>query len=288
MGECRIPTVRNTIGERTQFSLDRLVRDAVIDGNEVEAARATGRQLLADLDRAGVDVVSTDAIRHWLAERDPLVFARRRCIRRADGDGRPRYLDPVLGAIAALAESAAPRVGPIVTELFLDHFRPGAGDVLFQASPDDTRKEKAPPLDQLEDPFGELADAAFPDDADFSRPGGVGKRVDPEDETGKRLLVFISADDTLDLLILRPGVRPGCDERWVLYVYYGRTAPGCAGVNYRSITRAAILQAIAYAFRVCRATPCEQPVFKLLEVSWACGADLANVFLRMEVMCLAV
>jgi hypothetical protein len=33
---------------------------------------------------------------------------------------------------------------------------------------------------------------------------------------------------------------------------------------------------------------CERPVFKLLEVSWACGSDLANLFLRMEVMCLAV
>jgi len=104
----------------------------------------------------------------------------------------------------------------------------------------------------------------------------------------ERLLVFVSADDSLGFLILRPGVRPGCDERWVLYTDYGRTAPGCVGVNYRPITRAAILQAIAYAFRVCRATRCEQPAFKLLEVTWTCGADLANVYLRMEIMCLAV
>jgi len=232
-----------------------------------------GRQLLADLDRAGVDVVTTDAIRHWMAERDPLVFARRRCVRRRDADGRWRYLDPMLGAIVALAGSVAPRVGSILTELFLDLFRPGAGNVLFQDSPDDGGEEKAPPVEELEEQFGELADSAFPDGADFSRPGGVGRSVDPADETGKRILVFISADDTIDRLILRPGVRPGCDERWVLYMYYGRTAPGCARVDYRSITRAAILQAIAYAFRICRLTRCEQPVFKVLDVSWACGAD---------------
>ena len=45
MSECRIPTVQNTIGERTQFSLDRLVRDAVIDGEDFEAARAVDNSL---------------------------------------------------------------------------------------------------------------------------------------------------------------------------------------------------------------------------------------------------
>ena len=76
-----------------------------------------------------------------------LVFARRRCVRgRSDADRRWRYLDPVLGNIAALAETAAPRLGGIVTDLFQDYFQPGAGDVLFQDSPDDPG-EKAPPLE---------------------------------------------------------------------------------------------------------------------------------------------
>jgi hypothetical protein len=70
-------------------------------------------------------------------------------------------------------------------------------------------------------------------------------------------------------------------------MHYGRAAPGCAGIDYRAITRVAVLQAIAAAFRVCMRTPCDRPRYKILEVSWTCGSDVATAFLRMEVMCLA-
>jgi hypothetical protein len=289
MSECRIPIVQNTLGERAQFSLDRLVRDVMRDGMDLEAARAAGRQLLADLDCARVDVVTTDAIRHWLAERDPLVFARRRGVRARDADGRWRYLDPVLGRITALADTGGPRVGPIVAELLLDYFRPGAGDVLFQDLPDGTMAEKAPKLEELEGSFGALADDLLPTGADFSRPGMAGTIVSPPNETGKRVLVYISANDDIDRDVVRPGVLPGCDERWVLYLDYGRTAPGCAGIDYRALTRAAIIQAIAYAFRLCRRNPrCNQADVRLLHAVWTCGSDLANVGLRLEVRCVAI
>jgi len=289
MRNCGIPTVRNTLGERTPFALDRFVRDAVLRGEDMESAREAGRQLLADLREARADIVTTDAIRHWLLERDPLVFARRRCLRERDLAGRWRYVDPVLGAIAALAEAVAPEGGRVLPELFLDYFQPGAGAVLFQEEPDERAPmEKVPNLTELEDQLGDVADRIFPE-ADFTGRGSSGTLVwdlDPA-ETRKRLFYYVFPDDTPQRYVGRPGILPACDERWLLFVEYWRDAPGCVNVDYRALVRAGLLQAIAEAFRICRPTRCERAVPRILYASWGCGGVGAFAYLQLEVTCLA-
>jgi hypothetical protein len=287
-----IPTVRNTVGEHTLFSLDRFVRDAVLRGDNLERAREAGRQFLADAREAAADIVTTDGIRHWLLERDPLIFARRRCLRERDLAGRLRYTDPILGAIATLAETVAEDDGRLLTELFLDYFRPGAGDILFQDAPDErTPREKAPDVADLEKQLRDVADGiAFPERPDYTGPGGSGPFIDFLDpgETRKRLFSCVLPDDTLDRFIGRPGILPKCDERWLLFADYSRKAPGCVNVNYRQLVRAALLQAIAEAFRVCRLLRrCEAAMPKLLHARWFCGSDIASARLTLEVVCMA-
>ena len=283
------PTVQNTAGERTPFSLARFARDAVLRGEDLEVARAAGRQLLADLRRARARVVTTDGIRHWLLERDPLVFARRPWLRARDLRGQLRYADPVLGTIAALADIVAPRNGRLVTDLFLDYFRPGAGDILFQEAPDDkTPKEKAPDAAELEAQFGDVADGVDFSDADFTRPSFLGwEDFDPyaPDEPRKRFFFYVKPDDSLDRFAVRPGRPVDCGERWLLFATYFRMNPGCVNVNFRALVRAALLQAIAEAFRLCPAR-CKRPVPKLIFGSWACGANIATARLELEFVCL--
>jgi hypothetical protein len=285
-----IPTVQNTAGERTPFSLDRFARDAVVRGEDLEVARAAGRQLLADLRHVRARVVTTDSIRHWLMERDPLVFARRRKLRTRDLRRRLRYADPVLGAIAALADVAAPRNGRLITDLFLDYFRPGAGDILFQETPDEKEpREKAPDTDELEAQLGDVADGVDFTDADFTRPGFLGwEDFDPyaPDERRKRFFFYVKSDDSLDRFAVRPGRPVDCGERWLLFTTYFRMNPGCVNVNFRALVRAALLQAIAEAVRLCPPR-CKRPVPKLIFGSWACGADIASVRLDLEFACLA-
>jgi len=289
MGECGIPTVRNTVGERPPFALDQFVRDAVVRGDDLEKAREAGRQLLDDLREAEAGIVTTDAIRHWLLERDPLVFARRRCLRERDLAGRWRYADPVLGAIAALAETVAPEAGRLLTELFLDYFRPGAGEILFQQEPDErTPGEKAPDLEDLEDQFRDLADGiAFPDPPDFTGRGKSGtiRKIDPAG-TEKNFSVVVFRDDAIIRFPIRP-VPPECNERWFLLAVYSRDAPGCVNVNYEALVRAGLLQAIAEAFRLCRPSRCERAVPRLLYASWLCSEDTAKAILQLEVTCVA-
>jgi hypothetical protein len=290
MRNCAIPTVRNTVGEHTLFSLDRFVRDAVLRGDSLERAREAGRQFMADVREAGVDIVTTDGIRHWLLERDPLIFARRRCLRERDIAGRLRYTDPILGAIAALAETVAEDDGRLLTELFLDYYRPAAGAVLYQETPDGVsgpRGEKAPDVAVLEKQLRDVADRIFPE-ADFTSPGRLGtyRTLDPG-ATQKQFSFVVSQDDTVLRFPIRP-VLPACDEPWLLLTIYSRNAPGCVNVNYRQLVRAALLQAIAEAFRVCRLLRrCEAAMPQLLYASWLCGADGAKVVLQLEVRCVA-
>jgi len=281
------PTVRNTAGEVSDFALDRFVRDAVVRGESLEAARAVGRQLLADLRRARVHLVTTDALRHWILERDPLVFARRRRVR-ARGAAGWRYLDPALGEIAALAELPSLHGSRLATELFLGYFRPGAGEVMAQAAPD---PERAPPLEDLEEQLGDIADGIeWPEAPDYSRWGSVGPTMALPDPTDgrKQLFLFIRSDGTVTRLRKAGIPDPGCDEPFLLDANWFRSAPGCANVDFRAVVRACLLQGLAEAFRACQPSRCERAIPKLLHACWGCGSDTASAHAVLEVRCTAL
>ncbi|MCI0433132.1 MAG: hypothetical protein L0271_05705 [Gemmatimonadetes bacterium] len=284
----RVPIVRNTAGRESAFSVDRYARDAVTRGDPLDAARAAARQLLSDLQHADVTVATTDAIRHWILERDPSLFTLRACVRVRDAAGTLRYVDPALGSIAREAELASPVRGPFLAELFIDYFRPGAGNVLFQDAGDSGGEEKPPDLADLERDLGDLVNRLeFPDTPDFTGTGESGKRVDEssEDPLPKRFHLTVDGGGLVRRFSARPGIRPVCAEPYLLFTKYYMKAPGCAGVNYRALVRAGLLQAAAEAFRLCRPSGCTTAMIRLIHVSWACGSDLASAFIQFEVVC---
>jgi hypothetical protein len=284
--------VRNIAGVRSRFAFDRFVRDEVLRGNDIASARAAGRQLLRDLRRAGVDFVTTDDIRHWLFERDPLVFTHRRAVRARAADGTWRFIDPALGRIAALAETFLPLDAPLVTELFLDHFRPGASEVRLRVPDDEeAEKEKVPPVADVELRWSDIADGLMPRDADYTGFGSAGKPALPLDpaETRQAFFFFIGADDTVSTLTSPKVPAPiRCDTAFLVLQRYYRSAPGCTGVDYRSLVRAALLYAIEEAFRLCRTSPCTRAVPRLISASWGCGLNHAVASVDLEIVCVAI
>jgi hypothetical protein len=289
MRERFTPVVRNTIGERRRFSVQRFVRDAVLRGQSREAAAASGRRLLQAARRAGAAVITTDDIRHWILEGDPLVFAHRRGLRQIRFDGSVRYLDPELGRIAALASAIAPTNGALLTELFLDWFAPGAGNAVFLSRQDDgdEDQEKVPSVADVELRFGDVVDRIMPPDADYSKFGAAGKGFVPDPADPRQVFfLFIGGDDTVSTLAWpRPPGPVECDKPFLVYVSYYRNAPGCVGVNFRAVVRAALLYAVEEGFRRCRTSPCTDAVSTFLSASWGCGLDMAVASVQIEVVC---
>ena len=128
----------------------------------IENARELARQLLGDLRAARLAELHTDDIRHWLAERDPLTFDRRRILR--TGASEFDYADKGLGRLRELAVAWAGDHGRLIHDLHVAHFRPGAPIPLplhAQVGKDESADEpEAPDLETLEEEFGRLADDA--------------------------------------------------------------------------------------------------------------------------------
>jgi hypothetical protein len=282
--------VRNARGETSRFSLARFVRDATARASSRQAAVADGRRLLRAARRTRLDVLTTDDIRHWIAERDPLVFAHRRTLRELRFDRRWQYEDPALGRIAALAASIAPTNGALLTELFLDAFVAGAGNVLFQQRGDDEDdEEKVTPRADVELRFGDIVDGIMPADADYSTFGSAGKvQVPDPTRPGQTFFLFIGGDETASRLAWpRPPGPVKCDTPFTVYLSYYRDAPGCAGVDFRAVVRGALLYAVEEGVRRCITSPCERALSRFLYASWGCGLDMAVASVRIEVVCLA-
>ncbi|MCI0432315.1 MAG: hypothetical protein L0271_01510 [Gemmatimonadetes bacterium] len=287
MTEPCIPMVRNTVGELTRFSVDRLARG--LPGPSPESRVRAARRFGKDLSRDGAPLITTDDLRHWLLERDPGVLAHRRCVRERTFDGRWRYVDARLGRIAALAETIAPETGDLLTELFLDYFRPGSGSVAFLDDREgDGEKPKVAPVDEVELRWGDLANAIMPD-ADYTRNGSAGKvRIPDPSDPRQQFFFFVGGDDRLDTLVWpRPPGPILCDTPFIVSERYYRNAPGCAGVVFRTLVRAAFLYTIDEAFRLCRTSPCRDALPKLLFAEWGCGRDTAVAAVDLEVVCLA-
>jgi hypothetical protein len=282
MSKRYIPIVRNTIGQSSRFSVRRYAADAVADGDDIDTAIARGRRLLRDIRRDGAALITTDDIRHWTFERDPLIFAHRRCLRQDSFDGSRRWLDPQLGRIAALATLIAPRSGRALTELFIDYFRPGAGDLLFFMAPPD---DKAPLVEDLDEQFAGGETILYPGRPDFSKPGEAGTRVaDVFTDSRKRFLYFVNPDDTVNRTGFRPGNRPACGESWIFRIEYMRKVPGCTNVQYERFAKEAKLQGFAEMFNVCQA-PCPLPVPTIDHIEWFCDEDVAHVIIFFAVKC---
>ncbi len=286
MARRRLLFVRNTIGQRSRFSVQRYTEDAVRGGDRRPRALRRGRRLEADLNRAGAVEVTTDDIRHWTREQDPLVFAARRRVRDVRS-GEMHWVDPRLGRIARLAAAVAPVAGPLLTELLLDYFVPGAGTVALLR--DDEEKQPVTKRDDVELRYGDLVDEIMPQDADYSRFGSTGGSTVP-DTSGRQqtFLIFISPDDTAGTLV-RPKP-PGpirCDTPFVVYVSYYRNAPGCVRVDFRSVVRGALLYAVEEGVRRCLTSPCTDARARFLSASWGCGFDQAVASVLIEVTCLA-
>ena len=313
-----VPIVRNSEGVRAPFSLDRFARTLALTGVSLDEARATGRALLADLAATEVREATTDDLRHWLAERDPLVFARRRSLRTRGADGGWRYSDRALGRIAEFADAVAGPLGRAVHELQLDYFRPGASGILFDRAPGEEPR-KAPPLEDLEHQLGDDADAAKvldpdqlgsiggsepdggpgpgedPPDADFTKPGSFGRYRDPWSEWARRWRswsVYAKSDGTIDGFgdALGPA---DCGRPWILYTHLFTHVNRCGGTNFAPHYRAALLQGIAEAYRRCVPTRCEKARVWILYAGWACtdshdGGPLVSVFVHLGVVCTAL
>jgi hypothetical protein len=283
MPKRRIPIVRNSSGVRSRFSVNRYASDAIIAGTDREAAFARARRLLKDLLRNRATVVTTDDLRHWTLEQDPLVFAHRRGLRETNFDGSRRFVDPGLGRIAALAALIAPRSGRVLTELFLDYFRPGSGDVLFLMAPDD----KAPPIGELEGSVAGADAILYPGRPDFSKPGQAGTPVaDVFTDRRKRFLYYIQPDDSADRTGFQPGRLPGCSpEIWLFRMEYMRMVRGCANVQYERLAREARIQAFAEMFNKLCPRNCPLPAPKIRHIQWFCDEDVAHVIIFFEVEC---
>ena len=275
MSTTRIPIVRNTIGVYSRFSVSRFAADAVLRGDDRRSAIASARRLLRDLRRAGVLVVTTDDIRHWILEQDPLVFQHRRHIRETDFTGRSRYRDSLLARIADLAGIVDALNGALLTELFLDYFVPGAGNAVFlrRDDGDEEEKEKVTPLPDVELRWGDIVDQIMPRDADYTRFGSAGSVTAPDPADPRQtFFLFIGGDDTVSTLAWpRPPGPVQCDKPLLVYVSYYRNAPGCAGVNFRSVVRGALLYAVEEAFRQCRTSPCTDAMTRFLYAVWGCA-----------------
>ncbi len=286
MSRTGIPLVRNTIGVIERFSVQKYVATVVGEGGAPRPARRDGRRLLRDARRARARIITTDDIRQWREAQDPLVFAHRRTVRERQPDGSWRWVDPRLGRIAALAEAIAPTNGRILTELFIDYFRPGGGEVLFR-SDDDT---PAPTIEELKEKYGGLgaADAFLvPGDPDFSKPGETGTAIELVDDPRKRFLYYIYPDNAAARNGFQPGRLPRCRETWLFRVEYMRTAKGCRNVPYKQYVDEGKLHAFDEAIRICRTTKCPAPVPTIKHLSWNCDEDLAHIIFLFEVDCRA-
>jgi hypothetical protein len=187
-----------------------------------------------------------------------------------------------------LAEQPWPHGSRLVAELVFDHFRPGAVPVAAQAAPE---PEKAPPLEDLEEQLGDLADGLeWPEEPDHSRPGDVGDTYPlpplPDDAEGpKTHAVSAGIDDTVRRVHWKEA--PACGETFHLHASYF-TRVGAGGVDFRAMVRAAILHGIAEAYRVCQPTRCERPLLKVLHACWGSGATEASAHVVLETTCTAL
>ena len=307
-----IPIVHNTAGIPTPFSIDRFARTHVASGLDLDSARALGRQLLNDLQQTHTAEVTTDGIRHWLAERDPLIFVARRSLFQVSSTGRRTYFDPRLCKIVQISEQIAGGLGLLLHDLHLNYFRPGGG-IMAQEGVDDEEEDEIPPFpeegetDPLEEPYGQDADhirlitpeeldqlregtdldlGTKPEEPDFTKSGKIGSDVFFDNLY--EWTIFRRIDGLEDYRGQGREVRLECGTIWLLYVMFIRDVPDCEGLNFAHDYRAALLRAFAEAFRICRthSRMCPNAKLWMLYTRWGCDPSVF-VFSQFAVTCVA-
>ena len=308
------PIVRNSRGVESAFSVDRFSAVQVAHGLALEEAWRLARELLVDLNRAGLGEVTTDDIRHWLQERDPHILAAR------------RTQDSRLAELAEFCELAGGPSGPLLHQLLVDHFRPGPDGLIFQQKDEDDKKEEIPPWpeegkdDPLEKPFGADADrikmltlrelkelrraklnddighlGSKPKDAGFTKSGDDGDPVDITDSGWKSSSLYSFSDGRFRRTCSKTFA--SCGEVWILDLSYFKNVPKCAGLNWAAAYRATLLRAHAEAFRLCRKNDpkCPDARLWLLRRGWNCFSKgpppnrqpVQQVWMQLAVVCIA-
>lgn len=294
-----IVSVRNAEGSWSPFSVDRLARDLALEGQPLDETRETARLFLAEAQASGVGELETDDVRHWLAERDPMVFVKRRT---PVGPARSE-----LDRLANVARALAGDDGLALHLMYVDHFRPGLPpDWSGDSGQQETEKEKKPKWiegegpdpDELDGTFGKEADGAklldpekFDDwppeegeadveepdwkDPDFSKPGRRGRYSSRYDEDFKdRKATTLRSDDGSFTAFGPGGECPvECGETWLLQFEYYEDRQDCNRVDYAAAVRSSLLLAIQEAYRRCQSTSCELVRFRIMYQSWGCSPD---------------
>jgi len=281
--------VRNSSGVISPFSVDRFARNAAAGLMQLDEARALARKLLGDINHSGRTLITTDDIRHWVAERDPLVLVSR--ARLLDERGKPiRGGDPTLAAILDLARTKDDSLTILVADSLIDYFRPGAGQLLQQMS----EPEDRPPLDDLEKAFGEEATLLTPKEADFKKTGHAGpdqqhKEIPQNDKDLYEHFYVEDPEKKQKRLILKKAPEIECGKEFFIRTTGWFAAPKCQNPQYAKWFRETLLYSLAEAARICstKVPRCPRAKVELRRASWQCGSDVASIILTLKVVCSA-
>ncbi len=284
--------VVNTKGEKSQFSVARIAKDAAHLGIARGRGFELGRELLNDIHCEGLPRISTDDIRHWLFERDPLVL---RSVRRGRGicelleffESVPPEMNfaPIVPFLSMLSagELSAVEAQRLIFPLGRIPLFPKEKEKKEEKKKEETEEEKQK-REYIERIASEITIPGGPPPPPWDKGGYKPTQSVDEliaDAEKKMLTVhYMRWGDDKSTYESTFFEHEKCDDEFKVSVYYGEWVDSCRNVNYEEIFDKARYKAVELALSICLRHGDECPVPRPTSTDcliWSCGRPLGKI-----------